>query len=192
MVLKHLRALVAFTATLLVSTAIHADYTSTSCRRSPRSRATSTRCTSASCGCAWRSFFVVFGAMFWSIFKHRRRQGPQGRSVPREHDDRSDLTIVPFIILIGMAYPATRTVLEMKDASNADISVKVTGYQWKWEYDYQQDGIKFLSNLATRATRSRSATGKVGAPRTRTTSSRWITAGGPGREEGASSSPPTT
>jgi len=48
-----------------------------------------------------------------------------------------------------MAYPATRTVLAMKDASNADMSVKVTAYQWKWEYDYQQDGIKFLANLST-------------------------------------------
>jgi cytochrome c oxidase subunit 2 len=58
-------------------------------------------------------------------------------------------TIVPFVILIGMAYPATKTVLDMKDASNADMSVKVTAYQWKWEYDYQQDGVKFLSHLAT-------------------------------------------
>jgi cytochrome c oxidase subunit 2 len=58
-------------------------------------------------------------------------------------------TIVPFVILIGMAYPATKTVIDMKDASNADISIKVTAYQWKWEYDYLQDGVKFLSNLAT-------------------------------------------
>ena len=58
-------------------------------------------------------------------------------------------TIVPFVILIGMAYPATKTVLDMKDASNADMSVKVTAYQWKWEYDYLQDGVNFFSNLAT-------------------------------------------
>jgi cytochrome c oxidase subunit 2 len=58
-------------------------------------------------------------------------------------------TIIPFLILVGMAYPATRTVLNMKDASNADMSIKVTAYQWKWEYDYQQDGIRFFSSLST-------------------------------------------
>jgi cytochrome c oxidase subunit 2 len=53
------------------------------------------------------------------------------------------------VILIGMAYPATRTVLNMKDAGGADMSVKITAYQWKWEYDYQQDGVRFLSHLST-------------------------------------------
>ena len=74
-------------------------------------------------------------------------------------------TIIPFVILIGMAYPATRTVLEMKDASNADMSIKVTGYQWKWEYDYQQDGVKFLSNLATPRDQIEERGGKVAAPK---------------------------
>jgi len=63
-----------------------------------------------------------------------------------------------------MAYPATRTVLEMKDASNADMSIKVTAYQWKWEYDYQQDGVKFLSNLATPRDQIDERAGK-GAPK---------------------------
>ena len=94
-------------------------------------------------------FFVVFGAMFWSIFKHRKSVGAKAAQFHENTTIEIIWTIVPFVILIGMAYPATKTVLDMKDASNADISVKVTAYQWKWEYDYQQDGVKFLSHLAT-------------------------------------------
>jgi len=94
-------------------------------------------------------FCIVFGAMFWSIFKHRRSLGAKASQFHENTTIEVIWTIVPFIILIGMAYPATRTVLAMKDASNADITVKVTAYQWKWEYDYQQDGIKFLANLST-------------------------------------------
>jgi cytochrome c oxidase subunit 2 len=94
-------------------------------------------------------FFIVFGAMFWSIFKHRKSVGAKAAQFHENTTIEIIWTIVPFVILIGMAYPATKTVLDMKDASNADISVKVTGYQWKWEYDYQQDGVKFLSHLAT-------------------------------------------
>jgi cytochrome c oxidase subunit 2 len=62
-------------------------------------------------------------------------------------------TIIPFVILVGMAYPATKTVLNMKDASNQDLSIKVTAYQWKWEYEYfTKDGkepVRFFSNLST-------------------------------------------
>ena len=94
-------------------------------------------------------FFIVFGAMFWSIFKHRRSLGAKAAQFHENTTIEVIWTIVPFVILIGMAYPATRTVLEMKDASNADMSVKVTAYQWKWEYDYQQDGVRFFANLAT-------------------------------------------
>jgi len=94
-------------------------------------------------------FFIVFGAMFWSIFKHRRSLGAKAAQFHENTTIEVIWTIVPFVILIGMAYPATRTVLEMKDASNADMSVKITAYQWKWEYDYQQDGVRFLANLAT-------------------------------------------
>ena len=94
-------------------------------------------------------FFVVFGAMFWSIFRHRKSVGAKAAQFHENTTIEVIWTIVPFIILIGMAYPATKTVLDMKDASNADVSVKITAYQWKWEYDYQQDGVKFLSHLAT-------------------------------------------
>jgi cytochrome c oxidase subunit 2 len=94
-------------------------------------------------------FVIVFGAMFWSIFKHRKSQGAKAAQFHENTTIEVIWTIVPFVILIAMALPATRTVLNMKDASNSDMSIKVTAYQWKWEYDYQQDGVRFLSNLAT-------------------------------------------
>jgi cytochrome c oxidase subunit 2 len=94
-------------------------------------------------------FIIVFGAMFWSIFKHRRSMGAKAAQFHENTTVEVIWTIVPFVILIGMAYPATKTVLDMKDASNADMSVKITAYQWKWEYDYQQDGVKFFANLST-------------------------------------------
>ncbi|HXN15219.1 MAG TPA: cytochrome c oxidase subunit II [Usitatibacter sp.] len=94
-------------------------------------------------------FVIVFGAMFWSIIKHRRAAGAKAAQFHENTTIEVIWTIVPFVILIGMAYPATKTVLDMKDASNADMSIKVTAFQWKWEYDYQQDGVRFFSNLAT-------------------------------------------
>lgn len=94
-------------------------------------------------------FFVVFGAMFWSVFKHRRSQGAQAAQFHENTTIEIIWTVIPFVILIGMAYPATKTVLDMKDGSNPDMSVKVTAYQWKWEYDYLQDGVRFYANLST-------------------------------------------
>jgi cytochrome c oxidase subunit 2 len=94
-------------------------------------------------------FVIVFGAMFWSLFKHRKSAGAKAAQFHENTTIEVIWTIVPFVILIGMAYPATRTVLNMKDAGGADMSVKITAYQWKWEYDYQQDGVRFLSHLST-------------------------------------------
>jgi len=94
-------------------------------------------------------FVVVFGAMFWSVLKHRKSLGAKAAYFHENTTVEIIWTIIPFVILIGMAYPATRTVLDMKDASNSDLSIKVTGYQWKWEYDYLQDGVRFHSNLFT-------------------------------------------
>ena len=95
-------------------------------------------------------FVVVFGAMFYSVLKFRKSKG----AIPDVNFHESTLieiiwTVIPFLILIGMAIPATKTVLEMKDASNPDVTIKVTGYQWGWQYEYQQDGVGFYSNLAT-------------------------------------------
>lgn len=94
-------------------------------------------------------FIVVFGAMFYSIWKHRKAAGHKAENFHENTTVEIIWTIIPFFILIGMAYPATKTVLAMKDTSNPDMTIKVTGYQWKWEYDYLKDGVKFFSTLST-------------------------------------------
>jgi len=94
-------------------------------------------------------FIVVFGAMTWSIVKHRKSVGHKAEQFHENTLVEVVWTIIPFFILIGMAYPATRTVIAMKDTSNPDITIKATGYQWKWSYDYLQEGISFYSALAT-------------------------------------------
>lgn len=94
-------------------------------------------------------FVLVFGAMFYSIFKHRKSVGAKAAHFHENTTVEVIWTVIPFVILIGMAYPATKTVLEMKDTANPDLTIKVTAYQWAWEYDYLQDGVKFNSLLAT-------------------------------------------
>src|SRR4051812_11775844 len=94
-------------------------------------------------------FVVVFGFMMYAIVKHRKAAGHQAEQFHENTTVEIAWTIVPFIILIGMAYPATKTIIGMKDTSNPDITIKATGYQWKWGYDYLQEGVSFYSNLAT-------------------------------------------
>lgn len=97
-------------------------------------------------------FVGVFGVMFYSIFKHRKSLGHKPATFHESTAVEIAWTVVPFLIVIGMALPATRTVVGMKDTSNADITIKVTGMQWKWGYDYlkgEGEGISFLSNLST-------------------------------------------
>jgi len=94
-------------------------------------------------------FIVVFGAMTYAIVMHRKSVGHQAEQFHENTTVEIVWTIIPFIILIGMAYPATRTIIEMKDTSHPDITIKATGYQWKWGYDYLQEGISFYSALAT-------------------------------------------
>ena len=97
-------------------------------------------------------FVAVFGVMFYSIWKHRKSKG----AVPADFHESTKVeivwTVVPFIIVIIMALPATKTVVAQKDTSNADLTIKATGYQWKWGYDYlkgEGEGISFLSTLST-------------------------------------------
>ena len=97
-------------------------------------------------------FIGVFGVMFYSILKHRRSVGHKAATFHESTTVELAWTIVPFLIIIGMALPATKTVVAMKDTSNADITIKATGMQWKWGYDYlkgEGEGISFLSNLKT-------------------------------------------
>ena len=94
-------------------------------------------------------FVIVFGAMFYAIFKHRKAVGHKAVQFHENTTVEIVWTVIPFLILIGMAYPATKTVIQMKDTSSPDMTIKVTGYQWKWGYDYLQEGISFYSSLAT-------------------------------------------
>lgn len=97
-------------------------------------------------------FIVVFGVMFYAILKHRRSQGHQAQELNEPLWVELGWTIVPFLIVIGMALPATKVLVAQKDTSNADLTIKVTGLQWKWGYDYlkgEGEGIGFLSTLDT-------------------------------------------
>jgi len=97
-------------------------------------------------------FIGVFGVMFYSLWAHRKSRGAKPATFHESIGVEIAWTIIPFLIVIGMALPATRTVVAMKDTSNADVTIKATGYQWKWGYDYMSgegEGISFLSNLAT-------------------------------------------
>ena len=94
-------------------------------------------------------FIVVFGAMTYSIIYHRKSVGHKAEQFHENTTVEIIWTVIPFVILIGMAWPATKTVISMKDTSQPDITIKATGYQWKWGYDYLQEGISFYSTLAT-------------------------------------------
>ncbi len=97
-------------------------------------------------------FIGVFGVMFYSVFRHRKSLGHKPATFHESTAVEIAWTIVPFLIVIGMALPATKTVVALKDTSNADLTIKATGMQWKWGYDYlkgEGEGISFLSNLAT-------------------------------------------
>jgi cytochrome c oxidase subunit 2 len=95
-------------------------------------------------------FVAVFGVMFYSIIKHRRSVGHRAAHFHESVGVEIAWTVVPFIIVVAMGMAATRTVVAMKDTSNADLTIKATGYQWKWGYDYlkgEGEGISFLSAL---------------------------------------------
>ena len=92
---------------------------------------------------------VVFGAMFYSIIKHRKSRGAVAAQFHESTTIEVLWTIIPFLILVGMAFPATKALIAMEDTSNSDISIKVTAYQWKWQYEYLDEDIGFFSTLST-------------------------------------------
>jgi cytochrome c oxidase subunit 2 len=97
-------------------------------------------------------FVGVFGVMFYSIFAHRKSVGHKAAQFHENTTVEVIWTVVPFLILILMAWPATKALLNLRDTSAADITIKTTGYQWKWGYDYlkgEGEGISFLSQLST-------------------------------------------
>ena len=97
-------------------------------------------------------FVAVFGVMFYSIFKHRKSKGHKAANFHESVTVEIAWTIVPFVIVSIMGFAATKTVVAQKDTSNADLTIKATGYQWKWGYDYlkgEGEGIGFLATLDT-------------------------------------------
>ena len=95
-------------------------------------------------------FLIVFGVMFYSILKHRKSVGHKSQELAEPIWVELGWTIVPLLIVIGMALPATKVLVAQKDTTNSDITIKATGMQWKWGYDYikgEGEGIGFLSTL---------------------------------------------
>lgn len=97
-------------------------------------------------------FIGVFGVMFYSVLKHRKSLGYKAANFHHSTTVEVIWTVIPCVILIAMALPATKTVIAMKDTSSPDMTIKATGYQWMWGYDYLQgegEGISFFSKLST-------------------------------------------
>ncbi len=106
----------------------------------------------------WVCVFIgigVFGTMFYSIYHHRKSKGHKAEQFHENTTVEIIWTIIPTVILIGMAIPATKTMLEMDDVQEADMSIKVTGWQWKWEYEYLDNGIHFFSSLDEASNKAR-------------------------------------
>jgi cytochrome c oxidase subunit II len=91
---------------------------------------------------------VVFGVMFWSIFHHRKEKGAVAAKFHHNTTAEAVWTIIPILILVGMAIPATKTLIKMEETGDADITIKITGYQWKWKYDYLNEDFGFFSVIA--------------------------------------------
>lgn len=98
---------------------------------------------------------VVFGAMFISMYQHRKSRGAEPAQF--QHNTRLEAvwTVIPFLILVVMAVPATQTLVEMEDTSEYEMTVKVTGYQWMWGYEYVDEGVSFISKLDEASNRVR-------------------------------------
>ena len=92
---------------------------------------------------------VVFGVMFYSMYAHTKKKNPVAASFHENHKLEIAWTIVPFLILIAMAVPASKTLVKIYDDEAGDVNIQVTGYQWKWQYNYLEDDISFFSNLST-------------------------------------------
>ncbi len=90
---------------------------------------------------------LVFGAMIYSIIKHRKSKGHKPAQFTHSTKAEVIWTTIPIIILIVMAFPATRVLIKMEDPQDMDMTIKITGYQWKWRYDYLDEGFGFLSTL---------------------------------------------
>ena len=90
---------------------------------------------------------LVFGVMFWSIFHHRKSRGVKPAKFSHSTTVEVIWTAIPLIIIIGLAIPATKLLIEMDDTSDSALTVKAVGYQWKWKYEYLEDDLTIYSNL---------------------------------------------
>ena len=98
---------------------------------------------------------VVFSIMFYSFYHHRKSRGAVAATFHESGTVEILWTLIPFIILIGMAIPATKTMMNLDDTRNSDMTIKVTGYQWKWRYDYIDEGFGFMSQLDAQSNAAR-------------------------------------
>jgi len=106
----------------------------------------------------WICVFIgiaVFGTMFYSIYHHRKSKGHKAEQFHENTTVEIIWTIIPTVILISMAIPATKAMIEMDDIKESEMSIKVTGWQWKWEYEYLDNGIHFFSSLDEESNRAR-------------------------------------
>ncbi|MEW5249430.1 cytochrome c oxidase subunit II [Microbulbifer discodermiae] len=92
---------------------------------------------------------VVFGVMFYSMWRHRKSKGYKAAQFHESTAVELVWTIVPFVILVLMAIPATKTLYDIYDTKEADLDIMITGYQWKWKYDYLGSDVSFFSNIST-------------------------------------------
>jgi cytochrome c oxidase subunit 2 len=99
---------------------------------------------------------VVFGAMIYSLVKFRRSKGAEPDTT-MVHSTKVEIvwTIIPILILVGMAVPIAKTLIEIEDMGKVDLNIKVTGYQWKWEYEYLGQDVSFFSTLAKESNAAR-------------------------------------
>lgn len=98
---------------------------------------------------------VVFSIMFYSFYYHRKSRGAVAATFHENGTVEILWTLIPFVILISMAIPATKTMMNMDDTRNADMTIKVTGYQWQWRYDYIDEGFGFMSKLDAQSNAAR-------------------------------------
>ncbi|SFF59555.1 cytochrome c oxidase subunit 2 [Fontimonas thermophila] len=98
---------------------------------------------------------IVFGAMIYSIIFHRRSKNPKPADFHESTTVEIIWTTIPFLILIAIAVPAAATLIKMEDTRNSDMSIKITGYQWKWHYDYLGENVSFFSTLSAESNKAR-------------------------------------
>ncbi len=98
---------------------------------------------------------AVFGVIIYSLINHRKSKGAVAAQFHESTTIEVIWTIIPLAVLVLIAIPATKTLLEIEDTSNPDVTIKVTGWQWKWQYEYLDEGISFFSNLDEKSNEAR-------------------------------------